>query len=288
MKRKKKLELYTGDKLCSYGCETKAKYYFKTTKKYCCSTHFSKCKVRRKRSKKYMTGLRVGEKNPNFGIKMSDEAKENIRNGNLKNNYYPSDETRRKMSSSSRLTIEKISKKYPLFFKIEELRYNPNDKFTIQGHCKNHKCENSKEKNGWFDLTYIQFYERIRSLEKHGVDHAYFYCCEECKSICPLFGLNPNHIINSNDNYERDYIPEWLKEKVKKIDGNKCIYCESIHNLEVHHIFPIKLFPQLSLDINYMITACRKCHINIAHSDTECTLGYLSNKICKTGTGNRI
>jgi len=43
-----------------------------------------------------------------------------------------------------RLSINEIKKKYPIFFKIEEMKYD--DKLDIQVHCKNHKCKNSKEK----------------------------------------------------------------------------------------------------------------------------------------------
>ena len=71
---------YNGDKLCDYGCGNKAKYFFDSVKKYCCSSHFSQCPIRRKQSKKYMTGLRIGSKNPRFGIKMDKELKEKIKN----------------------------------------------------------------------------------------------------------------------------------------------------------------------------------------------------------------
>ena len=60
-------------------------------------------------------------------------------------------EIRRKMSKNSKLTIEQIEERYPLFFKIEGLRYNPDkprSEYEIQVHCKNHNCKNSVEQEG--------------------------------------------------------------------------------------------------------------------------------------------
>jgi len=36
--------LKNSNKLCDYGCNQKAKYYFIKIRKYCCSTHYLKCK----------------------------------------------------------------------------------------------------------------------------------------------------------------------------------------------------------------------------------------------------
>jgi len=194
---------YKGNQLCSYGCGNKAKYFFDIVKKYCCSSHFSQCPIRRKQSKKYMTGLRVGDKNPRYGIKMSKELKEKIRKGNKKNNYIPSIKTREKMALSSKLSIDDINIKYKLFSKIENLRYKPNYKKEkiIQVRCKSNNC------NKWFTPSYIQLYERIRSIEINELDNSYFYCSEECKDECPLYGKRAETLINQ-DKIDAGYIEE--------------------------------------------------------------------------------
>jgi hypothetical protein len=51
----------------------------------------------------------------------------------------------------------------------------------------------------------------------------------------------------------------------------KCEICESTTNLEVHHIEPFHLNPELELDINNLITLCEtkkygiNCHLLIGH-----------------------
>jgi hypothetical protein len=51
--------------LCEYGCGNKAKFYFKTVNKWCCSKHFSQCPKR--------IEMFAGKNNPmynkNHGIK---------------------------------------------------------------------------------------------------------------------------------------------------------------------------------------------------------------------------
>lgn len=43
-------------------------------------------------------------------------------------------------------------------------------------------------------------------------------------------------------------------------DGYKCTRCGAETNLEVHHIYPVKLFPEMAIDIENGITLCKKCH----------------------------
>ncbi len=177
--------------LCDYGCGNKGLYILNNGKN-CCSNHHNTCsELRRKNSignknkkpwnknKKLslktrlrMSDSRKGQKNPMFGKTHSDRVKQEIsrlnkgRVGPMKGRNF-SKKHRKNIGLSKRLTINQIQKKYPTFYKVEELRYNPEkiDKNEIQVRCKNHKCKNSKEKNGWFTPIYTQLYERIRSLE---------------------------------------------------------------------------------------------------------------------------
>jgi hypothetical protein len=51
----------------------------------------------------------------------------------------------------------------------------------------------------------------------------------------------------------------------------KCAICESTTNLEVHHIKPFHLNPELELDVNNLITLCESkkygitCHLLVGH-----------------------
>jgi 5-methylcytosine-specific restriction protein A len=46
-----------------------------------------------------------------------------------------------------------------------------------------------------------------------------------------------------------------------------CAACGSSKKLNVHHKRPFRLFPQLELDLNNLITLCmdKECHIKIGH-----------------------
>jgi NTP pyrophosphatase (non-canonical NTP hydrolase) len=186
----------------------------------------------------------------------------------------------------SKLTLIKLKKKYPFFAQIEEMRYNPDKpgKKEIQIHCKNHNCKNSKEKKGWFIPTYIQLYERIRSLEKNGKDHAYFYCSDKCKQECPLYyskGRDPFKDQELSYTYEEKQI--WNQTLLER-DNYECQMCGSKENLHCHHIIPIKLEPMLALDPDNGIVLCEDCHYKIGHkTGTECSTGNLAKIICKKG-----
>jgi len=274
---------YKGDILCSYGCGHKAKYFFTSTKKYCCSSHFSQCPIRRKQSKNYMTGLRVGNKNPRYGVKMSNELKEKIRKGNKENNYNPSIKTREKMAISSKLSIKNINIKYKLFSKIENLRYKPAHKKEkiIQVRCKSNNC------NKWFTPSYIQLYERIRNIEINELDNSYFYCSEKCKEECPLYGkrvetlikedkINVGHIEESW--YTSQEYQTW-RDQVFKLDNSKCVWCNKEATI-AHHILPQKIYPNLSLDPENGLSCCQKCHYKYGHRDSLCNTNHLSKLIC--------
>lgn len=56
--------------------------------------------------------------------------------------------------------------------------------------------------------------------------------------------------------------PEYKKfvQAVLKRDWYKCLVCPSKKELEVHHIYPRRDFPERIFDIDNGITLCKKCH----------------------------
>jgi hypothetical protein len=117
--------------------------------------------------------------------------------------------------AKTKRTIEKIKSKYQIFFNEEEMRYNPDrpDEKVIQVHCKNHKCENSKEKGGWFTPTGRQIEFRIFCLENvNGNDGGYFYCSDACKLSCCLYRFreDPNRLTDF-EKYSRNVERETRK-----------------------------------------------------------------------------
>ena len=163
------------------------------------------------------------------------------------------------------------------------MRYDPNkpiEEKIIQVHCKNHNCEHSKEKSGWFTPELNAISTRAGQLTyPDGSDGAYFYCSDECKNQCPLFNLRGDPFRTK----ELPYTPkeyETYKIEVLKRDNYICHFCGEQQATIVHHTRPQKLEPFFSLDPDYGISVCKECHHFIHRSGSECSNGKLANTIC--------
>jgi 5-methylcytosine-specific restriction endonuclease McrA len=236
------------------------------------------------------TKIKIG--NSNKGKKHTEETKKKI--GNANRGRKLSYETRQKISKAKRgikkskkqinklkLSIKQINSRYPMFSKIEELRYNPDKpgEKEIQVHCKNHNCPNSKEQGGWFTPSKNALSDRISCLDRFNVDHCYFYCSEQCKDMCPLYRLrsDPFKELTKTKYTQEEY--QQFREYVLERDNYKCQYCGQKAE-HVHHERPQKLEPFFALDPDYAWSVCKKCHYKYGHKD-ECSTGRLSNKYCK-------
>jgi len=270
-------------KLCEYGCGQEA-IYKQTNNKWCCCKFYSQCpEIRKKntgnKNKKFSTQHRKrisqkleGKNNPNYG----KFGKENPFYGKHHN------KTNKRKMAVNKYSIKKVKIKYPFFSQIEEMRYNPDKpkEKEIQVHCKNHLCENSKEKGGWFTPSRSQLAERIRQLEdKNGNGGSYFYCSEECKSICPLYNLKSDPFKLTEKPYNQEEY-ETFRQFVLERDNYKCQYCEKPATI-VHHERPQKLEPLFVLDPDFAWSCCEECHYKYGHkTGTECSTGNLASKIC--------
>ncbi len=165
------------NKLCVYGCGQKAIHQFDNGK-VCCSTDHRSCPENRK---KYKNIGMTGKKHSSQTKKKIAEKRlgKDPWNKGLKNCH--SDEVRKVISEKGKgktpwnkgkigyqYGIEYYKNRYPTFFKIEEMRYDPDniDIKKIQVRCKNHNCINSKERNGWFTPNRRQIEYRIQSIEQ--------------------------------------------------------------------------------------------------------------------------
>jgi hypothetical protein len=296
--------------LCEYGCGKEAKYQFKNGK-WCCSIDYRKCPELRK---KYGN---PGSKNPMFGRKHSKKTKEkmsvkaskrrwsdeykkkmSIKIKSVKHKIFTketrkkiseackgrevSEKTRKKISLANRYTIIKLKEKYPIFAKIEEMRYKPENEKEIQVHCKNHLCQNSKEQGGWFTPTSGQISGRLAGIT-FGNDGSYFYCCNDCKQICPLYRLKAEDEISRNNinknKYYTDSEYQTFRHQVLKREDYICEYCEELAN-HVHHSRPQKLEPGFILDPDFGVACCESCHYKYGHKD-ECSTENLKKVVCK-------
>jgi len=67
--------------------------------------------------------------------------------------------------------------------------------------------------------------------------------------------------------------PEWHKVERDFLSKNKtCAACGGTEKLQVHHMHPFHLHPELELDENNLITLCmqheKECHLFIGHGDS--------------------
>ncbi len=220
--------------------------------------------------------------------KISKKGKGRIPWNKGKSNIF-SIKTRKQIGDSSKLTIELISKKYPTFFKIEEMRYNPNkpEEKEIQVHCKNHKCKNSKEHKGWFTPDKWTLQNRMYSVE-NGNNNLNMYCSDECKDECPLYNKRVSQLIKEDqikagvikEEYYTSDEKQTFNEEVFKRADDLCEYCGQKAE-HVHHSRPQKIEPFFSLDPDYGISCCKECHYKYGHkTSTECSTGNLAYKVC--------
>jgi len=296
------------NQLCSFGCGKKAKFLIgKNATILCCSRSINSCPAKKSRVSKSLKGrtyidLHGEEKAKQLKETMSSRpitpCSEETRKKLSKLGRRPcSEETKRKISKSLRHktplkeTIEKmrktkiyslkiLKKKYPLFSKIEELKENSKTK-NIFGRCKNHKCEHSKEKGGWFLLNRRQLFDRIKAIES-GMDGCYFYCSEECKQECILFNRSAIQLINFQNKeiyYTQEEYNTW-RDTVLNRENHICEYCNE-RATHAHHIRTQKLEPFFSLDLDFGVACCRSCHYQYGHpTGTDCSTGSLAHEVC--------
>lgn len=48
-------------------------------------------------------------------------------------------------------------------------------------------------------------------------------------------------------------------------DFPACACCGSTKELEVHHVWPVHLFPMLELTKSNLLTLCDRCHLMVGH-----------------------
>lgn len=235
--------------LCSYGCGQIANFHF-ANGKHCCSEKWQYCPS----MKKQISNKLKGRSSPNKGVIFSKERRKNISNGHK--GLTPWNKGKRI------LNLERIKQRYPFFYKIEK----PIEKDgEIYVRCK--LC------NEYFIPTKNQLSERIRCLEKNRDNsEQHFYCSNECKGKCPVYYSKP--ILNIKKNYPSESQLKIYREIVLKRDNYKCSYCGNDAD-RVHHIYPIKTCPEFSLDVDYGLSVCHKCHNKYAHSD-DCSYNKIA------------
>ena len=217
------------------------------------------------------------------GVPLSLERRLKLIENNTGRKHY--EITKDHLSKLKTLKADHYRKKYPLFCLEEQIRDAPYEKGKagIQVTCK--KC------NEWFTPTYQMIANRILSIDKNKNNH-HFYCSDDCKNSCSLFGFRIDRFLNNLNRPDTDPIhnsPEYTtfrnevlaRQRKEESDScyNHCEICNSESNLHVHHEHPVKTHPHLALDPDNGIILCSSCHYTIGHQD-NCSTSSLANKIC--------
>lgn len=154
---------------------------------------------------------------------------------------------------------------------VEPVRFVMSGKMKLlEVTCK--KC------GSWFVPTRDSVKGRSRALNIGDNGQCDFYCSNECKLSCSVYG---QILYPKNFNIKKDYtgyqLSIWSKEVLKRAEF-KCEYCGE-KATDAHHTRPLKLEPFFALDPDYGIACCEKCHYRYGHSG-DCSTGRLAKEIC--------
>jgi len=291
--------------LCKHDCGQIGKYQYKNGK-LCCSEFTSQCPSIKSKNSKGNKGRSFTQEHLdnlsgcNKGRSPSIETRIKIGLGNkgktirddvkkkaseLNKGVPKSEEFKLKLS----LTLDKIETKYPFLLMAEDIKENPITR-KMFGRCKWHECENSKENDGWFELTKYQIGWRIQSLYNGTGNHHYFYCSQTCKDDCPIYNSTNGDPFDKSKQklpYTAKEYETWkwkVRENQKEDNPTKpynfCEICHSEENLDIHHIIPVKMVAGYCVDPINGIILCEKHHYYYGHATgTECSTGALANRI---------
>jgi hypothetical protein len=197
---------------------------------------------------------RKGKSPWNKGKKLGKQTSEHI-------------EKRAIYSRKPRSFLKYYMKKYPLLFKVNDIREN--DKKEIEVRCKT--C------NNFFVVERSSLHERIRAIEgKAFYAENNLYCSDECKLSCSIYRKRTGGIIEKKSYTNEEY--QTFRTFVLERDNYECQFCGK-KATDVHHERPQKLEPFFALDPDFAWSCCKKCHYKYGHKD-ECSTGNLSSKIC--------
>jgi len=117
---------------------------------------------------------------------------------------------------------------------------------------------------------------RLRSLDGKSSGECRFYCSNQCKRECPIYGRR-KHLKGHKFYRSREVQPE-LRRLVFARDLWTCQSCKAQDvPLHCHHIDPVNTNPIESADIDNCVTLCAACHLKI-HQKSGCKYNELKCK----------
>jgi hypothetical protein len=227
-----------------------------------------------------------GENNPQYGIRHTDEYKQQM-SEKLSGENHPwfgkkhTKESIEKMSDGGYNSndIPKYNTYAPQIEWCEKVRRSPTDGNILEVKCT--KC------NEWFIPSLSDVWSRIKSINSKMNGEAHLYCSDQCKKTCSIYHKKPSELMKEDAiragrlnwlKLDREVQPE-LRKMVLERDGYQCVKCDSTNKIHCHHIYPVSTNPLESADVDNCMTLCIDCHRE-AHKKEGCKLGQLRMEIC--------
>lgn len=159
----------------------------------------------------------------------------------------------------------------------EDLPTLKNDEGHLVVHCKFCKKEVVPA------LSVVQ--KRISTLDGKAGGEANFYCSQECKDLCPLYGYNSANDPLSADEKERNARDHdaWFNATIKEERGHACERCGETEGLVIHHIEGWAQNPMLRFDKDNVVLLCQLHHTGEEgiHKEEGCSLAdYRTGSAC--------
>lgn len=93
----------------------------------------------------------------------------------------------------------------------------------------------------------------------------YNFCSRPCMGKWQSTHIRGEQSPSWRGGYQPYYGADWKTNRrlVRERDGHACQACNSMDDLEVHHIKPVRLFPNANdaNDLANLVTLCRVCHV---------------------------
>jgi len=152
----------------------------------------------------------------------------------------------------------------------EEVRRSPINEDYLQVRCTN--C------NEWFMPKKTAVCSRIYAVNNVNQGENRFYCSEDCKKGCSLFGQRKYFKGEEPSSY-RPGQSVWA-DMIKERDNYECQICGETEGINAHHYEGLNVNDMQSLDLDMGVTLCAECH-HRAHTGSGCTYHDLTkNSLC--------
>jgi len=145
----------------------------------------------------------------------------------------------------------------------EEVRRDPENNDWLQVRCTNNEC------GKWFTPKTSEVYNRVYAVDHINQGACRFYCSEECKQSCSIFGQIKYPKGLKPDYHRHPDYTIWAK-MIKERDNYECQICGETEGINAHHYEGLKVNDMQSLDLDMGVTLCKKCHDRV-HSQPGCT-----------------